>query len=241
MAHDIEVSDIVSRPERKEANTAVYGPSAFPLPHGITLPFYAPFRYSPRGNTAIARKSRKLRDLVKRADSATLSLATKIIAGLRDMGTAEDFLGPDFTLIPIPRRLPREPGERSTAPEAICLALCDEGLGGRVWPALRRCHAIAKSAWCGPSSRPDFLEHYWSLELTARNLPTPQLLLVDDFITLGRTLLSAAAVIRNTEPNAELRALALVRTDGLKPDITSLTDPIIGIIRYSGGDAFRSL
>jgi hypothetical protein len=64
--------------------------------------------------------------------------------------------------------------------------------------------------------------------------------LVDDFITLGRTLLAAAAVLHNTLPSAHVRGFAFVRTEGLRPDIRALTDPIVGVIRYSGGDAFRS-
>jgi hypothetical protein len=36
------------------------------------------------------------------------------------------------------------------------------------------------------------------------------------------------------------RAFALVRTEGLVPDIAAITAPTIGAIRYLGGDAFRS-
>jgi hypothetical protein len=66
-------------------------------------------------------------------------------------------------------------------------------------------------------------------------------MLVDDFITLGRTLLAAAAVLHNTlATTVRIQAFALVRTEGLKPDIRALTDPVTGVIRHSGDGAFRS-
>jgi O-antigen ligase len=60
------------------------------------------------------------------------------------------------------------------------------------------------------------------------------------FVTRGRTLLAAAAVLYQALPCVEIRAFALVRTEGLAPDIAAITAPTIGTIRYLGGDAFRS-
>ena len=114
------------------------------------------------------------------------------------------------------------------------------GHGKIVWPALRRVRAIPKSAWVRPGSRPEFLERYTSLELIDHDPPASRLILVDDFVTRGRTLLAAATVLHQAVPSAHLRAFALVRTEGLVPDIAAITAPTIGAIRYLGGDAFRS-
>jgi hypothetical protein len=210
-----------------------------PLPVGFTLPFFAPFCYSPRGESPLAQKSRRLRDLVKRGDAATLSSCASIVATVLDSEIARDFFNPSVLLIPVPPSGPR-PTDRATVPEAIARNLHRARLGAAVWPVLRRHRPIAKSAWCRPAFRPEFLEHCASLELTDSEWPTDRLTLIDDFITRGRTLLSAAAVLHRSLPGAHIRAFALVRTDGLHDDIAAITDPTLGVIRYLGDDAFRS-
>jgi len=52
--------------------------------------------------------------------------------------------------------------------------------------------------------------------------------------------MAAAAVLYQAIPRAHIRAFALIRTEGLAPDIDSITAPTLGVIRYLGGDAFRS-
>jgi hypothetical protein len=105
---------------------------------------------------------------------------------------------------------------------------------------------VPKSAWSRPGSRPEFLEHYDSLELAnwadlANHQPIAlRFLLVDDFVTRGRTLLAAAAVLYRAFPRGRMRAFALVRTEGLAADIAAITCPTTGVIRYLGGDAFPS-
>jgi hypothetical protein len=57
--------------------------------------------------------------------------------------------------------------------------------------------------------------------------------------TRGRTLLAAAARVREAIPCAHVRAFALLRTMGLAPDIEKLLDPCRGEIRWRSGDAQR--
>jgi predicted amidophosphoribosyltransferase len=207
---------------------------------GLQAAVPRPYCYSPRGTSPLAEKSRHLRDLIKRADSAMLAHCVTHIATIIDAGTVRDFLRPDLVLVPVPRRVAYDLRDPRSAPEAIARALHAAGHGKIVWPALRRVRTIPKSAWSRAGSRPEFLEHYTSLELIDHEPPARRLLLVDDFVTRGRTLLAAAAVLRQAVPSAHLRAFALVRTEGLVPDIAAITAPTIGTIRYLGGDAFRS-
>jgi predicted amidophosphoribosyltransferase len=257
MERDLAEGDIIAPPSQPNADVVLpapadlappsrhltpwrIAPQSRPLPAGFKLPFLAPYCYSPRGTSPLAEKSRRLRDLIKRADTATLARCAARIAMIIDAGTVRDFLGPDLVLVPVPRRVAYDPRDPHSAPEAIARALHAAGHGKIVWPALRRVRAIPKSAWSRPGSRPEFLEHYTSLELIDHEPPALRLLLVDDFVTRGRTLLAAAAVLYQAVPSARLRAFALVRTEGLAPDIAAITAPTIGAIRYLGGDAFRS-
>jgi hypothetical protein len=211
-----------------------------PLPAGYELPFFTPFCYSPYATSPIAQQSRRLRDQVKRADPATLDGCAARVAAMIDARLAPTFLRSNPALVPIPRRIPLQPHDPISAPEAIARALKSAGLGGLVWPALRRTRVIPKSAWVKPGSRPEFIEHYTSLELLDEEPATHRFLLVDDFVTRGRTLLAAAAVLYQAIPDARIRAFALIRTEGLAPDIAAIASPKIGVIRYLGGDAFRS-
>jgi predicted amidophosphoribosyltransferase len=227
-----------TRPIRR-ARSSLIAQQSRPLPAGFELPLLAPFCYSPRGTSPLAEKSRQLRDLVKRADSATLTHCARRIATLIDAATAHHFLGPHVVLVPVPRRATYDPRAPRSVPETIARALHAAGHGKVVWPALRRSRAIPKSAWSRPGSRPEFIEHYTSLELIGPVPAASQFLLVDDFVTRGRTLLAAAAVLHQAVPRVNISAFALVRTEGLTPDIAAITAPTIGAIRHLGGDAFR--
>ena len=81
--------------------------------------------------------------------------------------------------------------------------------------------------------------HVGSLEMTDRVPPTGQLVLVDDVVTKGRTMLAAATVLADALPGVEIRAFAALRTMGLVPDIATYTDPVVGEILWTGGDADR--
>jgi predicted amidophosphoribosyltransferase len=112
-------------------------------------------------------------------------------------------------------------------------------LGREVWPALQRTVAIPKSAFAARGERPELQVHRESLAVVSRLPPTRRVLLVDDFVTKGRTLLSAAAALNAAIPGLEIRAFAVVRTMGLVPDVEQIRWPIVGEIRFEGGDAVR--
>ena len=57
--------------------------------------------------------------------------------------------------------------------------------------------------------------------------------------TKGRTLLAAAARVRETCPHAKIRAFALLRTMGLIAGVEHLLDPCTGEIKWQAGDAQR--
>ncbi|MDP8985878.1 MAG: hypothetical protein M3N97_12770 [Pseudomonadota bacterium] len=72
-----------------------------------------------------------------------------------------------------------------------------------------------------------------------RSLPE-QLVLIDDVVTKGRTLLAAAARVHEALPDADIRAFALLRTMGWVQGVDRLLDPCVGEIRWRAGDAYRN-
>jgi hypothetical protein len=226
-------------PARASAPTQTSRPFRSPIPAGYTLQYFAPFCYSPHGTSPIARRSRELRDAVKRSDPLALAGCAESAATIAKL-LVPHLLDADHALIPIPAHLPQLTLGPPAPAESIARALHRAGFGTCIWPALYRRFAIAKSAWSRPSSRPDFLEHYASLRLNSLTPPTRRLLLVDDFVTRGRTLLAAAAVLHRAFPRAHIEALALIRAEGVSGDIDAIAAPVNGVIRYVVGDAFRS-
>jgi hypothetical protein len=214
-------------------------PFRSPIPTGYTLQYFSPFCYSPRGRSPIALRSRELLAAVKRSDSSTLAYLAKSTVTLAELLTPDLLMG-DLALIPLPPHQPQLTLGLPTAAQALAHELHRGGVGTVVWPTLYRRTAIAKSAWSRPSSRPDFQQHVQSLRLASLTLPAQRLLLIDDVVTRGRTLLSAAATLHRAFPRAHIQALALIRTEGVSSDIDAIAAPVNGVIRYVVGDAFRS-
>jgi hypothetical protein len=65
------------------------------------------------------------------------------------------------------------------------------------------------------------------------------IVLIDDVITKGRTLLAAAARMQVVFPHADVRAFALIRTVGFRQRVDCLIEPCDGVVRWAGGDARR--
>lgn len=154
-------------------------------------------------------------------------LATHTPPGLREILSAE------ATLVPVPRSAPFPPRERNALwpPRLIAEALSTRGLGRAVVPCLERATPVPRSSSAPLGQRPSAHLHYESLRVE-RVLPEPdRIVLVDDVVTKGATLLAAASRIHETWPAADVRCFALVRTLGLQPDIERIVDPVVGWIR----------
>lgn len=84
--------------------------------------------------------------------------------------------------------------------------------------------------------------HLDSLAVTKRSQDflDVELTLVDDFVTKGTTLYACALKLRETFPNATIRAFALGRAMGFVPDVRAIVEPCVGTITFNGTDTRRS-
>jgi hypothetical protein len=64
--------------------------------------------------------------------------------------------------------------------------------------------------------------------------------LIDDVVTKGRTLLAAAMRLSEVFPRADVRGFALLRTMGYAPVFNQLLMPCTGKIEWKCDDARRS-
>jgi hypothetical protein len=202
------------------------------------LEFASCYSYSPRGREPLAAQSRMLRDALKRSDPTAFSLSAARVRRLFDGGQFRTTFGDDVTLVPVPGRAPLAPGATSRAQE-ICIALLDQRLAADVQSLLERERPVSKSAWAAAGERPDPDDHYASLGVTATLAAPRRIVLVDDFVTRGATLLGAASRLAERFPAVPLRAFAVVRTESFEP-LRSIVDPREGVVeRTPAGGAVR--
>jgi predicted amidophosphoribosyltransferase len=155
--------------------------------------------------------------------------------------TFADFFGDDVVLMPVPASTPRKDTKALWVGERICKALLDEGLAPSMLPNIVRDHQVPKSAFQAPGNRPSVKTHYDSISVHDELLKPSRILLVDDIVTKGCTLLACASRVHNVFPEAEVRAFAMIRTMGLVPDIDKTKDPCVGLISAKeGDDAYRT-
>jgi len=57
-----------------------------------------------------------------------------------------------------------------------------------------------------------------------------EIVLVDDVLTKGTTLLAAASVLQKAFPASTIQAFALIRTMGLVPEVDRILSPCVGLI-----------
>ncbi len=183
--------------------------------------------YSPTGTGAVCERSRLLRALLKAGDAGfMLKYALRVHQQATDSPLLAGFFGTTDVLVPVPGSAPSVPGGWWAA-KHLAAALVNEGLGYVAWPGLRRVRAVRKSA-------------YESFFVDRPPIPPERIVLIDDVVTKGRTLLAAASRVHEAFPCAQIRAFALVRTMGLIPCVQQLLDPCKGEIRWRAGDAYRT-
>ena len=205
-----------------------------------TVAFASCYVYSPTGTGQMCDRSRLLRRFLKAGDAGLMvkhagrvSQLAAHCAELRGFFTHAD------VFIPVPGSSPYRAGHVWAAAQ-LASALLEQGLGQTCWCGLKRRRAVRKSATAAPGSRPSVALHYDSFVIDSGPMSLGSVVLIDDVVTKGRTLLAAASRIHETFPNAKVRAFALIRTMGVIAGIRHLVDPCQGEIAWRGGDAQRT-
>jgi len=208
-------------------------PSASPLPSEIEFASFLVYNPKPAVFAGpLSAQSRRLRDAVKK-ETGPWARAQRLGERMRaEIGDAlrERFLPAHVTLVPMPGHAPMKDPKSHWPARELCEEFVRSGLGARVLPLLRRVRPVPKAAFSVPSERPCAEEHYDSLQAVAHLAAGSHLLVVDDVITRGATLLAAVARLREVLPKSTVRAFALIRTMSSEP-ITTLKEPCSGVVR----------
>jgi predicted amidophosphoribosyltransferase len=212
---------------------------AIVLPRDYRLQFAACYAYSPKGESDVSERSRQLCARVKNGSTKWLR---SYVASVHQEAARErrfcGFFNEHTLLVPIPNS-PSSVRSSLWVARRLALTLQEAGLAEDVWTGLRRVHSVERSSSAWMWERPTVQQHYQSFAVIPSPRPPTEIVLIDDVITKGRTLVAAAMRLHEAFPQADIRAFALVRTMGLILDVERLFDPCEGVIRWNGNDAYR--
>ena len=204
------------------------------------VPFAALLTYSPYGSSETSQKSRRACYGIKNGRE---SLLEGVVSRCSDQCLTDAefaaFFGEEVVLVPAPRSAPLVDGALWPA-ERLCETLVWFELGKSVERVLTRTEQVPKSSFARPGERPGVERHLETMTAEPSLLSgAKRMTVVDDVITKGRTLYAGCRLVKETFPDAEVRAFAMVRTMGLQPEVEKVLDPCVGKLTYNGWDVER--
>jgi predicted amidophosphoribosyltransferase len=119
-------------------------------------------------------------------------------------------------------------------------AMVKNGLGKEVVPCLSRIKSVPKAATSLPKDRPKAIDHYRSMSVQKLLKKPSKILLIDDIITRGSTLLGSANRLSEIYPTTPIFAFAAIRTISNPHEFNKIYNPSTGTISLNeSGDTFR--
>lgn len=203
------------------------------------LEFGSFLTYSVRGTTQAAVESqkwmRRLKDErhvgsppVPMSRYVADRLAQRIRQDERGVELANLF-APDAVLVPVPSSRIDKP-TTLWIPFLLAKGLVASGLGRACEPCLTRVEPVDKAATAPTHARPSAARHYETLRARSLLFEPAEIVLVDDVITRGATVIGAANRLRDAFPSARVRAFAAMRAISDPDDFESILDPCVGLV-----------
>ncbi len=193
--------------------------------------------YSPYGRTDIEKRSRTARTNLKRDEHINIGseqpLMSDYLADLikkkLDTLPFASFFNENSVLIPAPSSSLLQPNSL-WVPERLANVLVKAGLGKDVKSCLQRAEAVAKSSKVSSENRPKVIDHYNSMVVQKILDESKEILVIDDIVTRGSTLLGAVNRLVDTFPNARIRGFAFMRTITNSNEFKKIVKPCTGKI-----------
>ncbi len=205
-----------------------------------SLDFGSLLCYTPRGSSSEIQHAKEVMlalksdDFIEEQPPIPMSewVARTVQQQLRNLPFAF-FFKPDAVLVPVPRTSLMQP-DTLWVPHRIATALVKKGVGKEVAVCLARVTPLRKAAWSRPSERPKAKDHFATMSVQGRiSDPSPNMIvLVDDIITRGATLLGAANRLAEVFPTARICAFGAMTTISRPDDFVGLYKPLLGTIQY---------
>lgn len=214
-------------------------------PHLSNLVFGSLLSYSPVVKTEVEQQAKDVM-LHLKFDRPILNppiFMSELISSIIREKIAElsfaDFFDKNPILVPVPNSSLMKAGTL-WVPQRIANAVVQNGFGKAVFECLERIHRLPKSATSKASDRPKAIDHYNSFGIQKILSEEPkEILLVDDVITRGATMLGAANRLKAEYPKAHIRAFTAMRALSPPDFFSRIYDLRDGTIILSGQDTYR--
>ena len=207
--------------------------SESPLPSEVEFASFLVYNPKPAVFTSdVSVLSRRVRDAVKKETAQWVRrqrLGERMRAELGD-AIRQRFLPPNATLVPMPGHAPMKDPKSHWPARELCEAFVAAGLGANWLPLLSRERAVPKAALSLASERPSAEVHYDSMKAVADLTAGSLIVVVDDVVTRGATMLAAIGRLCEVLPNVTVRGFALIRTMS-SAEVTRVKEPCSGTIK----------
>jgi predicted amidophosphoribosyltransferase len=147
------------------------------------------------------------------------------------------FFGEETTLVPIPKSSLTN-NHSLWVPEKIAKALEKQGLG-YYYPCLQRHNAVPKSAYSKSEDRPKAIDHYNTIKFIPQIKQPKKIILIEDVITRGATMIGCASIIKQKFPSINIKGFAALRTISKPEDFKDINEPCIGKITLKNNTTIR--
>jgi hypothetical protein len=209
------------------------------------LQFGSLLSYCPRGGSVEANRSKDAMLALKK-DSFINSppvLMSQWIANTikqnKDTLPFSSYFQADTVLVPTPKSSLMQPNTL-WVPHRIATAIVRVGLAKQVLPCLSRVTSVPKAATSQAKDRPKPADHYRTISVQKPINQPSKIILIDDVITRGSTLLGVANRLADVFPDTPIYAFAAMRTISNPREFNKVYDPCSGEITLrSSGDTLR--
>ena len=193
------------------------------------------FLVYPKGESAASRAARQfIRYEIKLGRPQKIAGTVNRLIDLLPNSPLQGLFSDSTMLVPVPGHAPRYQGALSVA-EEISKELVQRGLGAGILPVIERIKPVARSSTLSLSEdRPDPKEHLQSLRVLDIPLHLTSLLLVDDVVTRGSTLIACASFLKSKSSNLQqVSAFSLARLANVDLENTAeMASPLVESIKF---------
>jgi phosphoribosylpyrophosphate synthetase len=169
--------------------------------------------YPPRGRSGSDKARGFIRYDIKQSRDQAIERTIKRLCDILPGSVLDQFFAIPRVLVPIPGHAPLRDGAL-WVPHDICHAMVAAGLAQTVVPCLKRHRLVARQSTRSSSEeRLTPSQHVESMALEGTLTLGGKIMIVDDVVTRGSTLIAAASLLLAQNPRLDITAFALARVE----------------------------
>lgn len=201
------------------------------------------FAYTPRPHNVDTEDSYnfmmklKSNEIINFKFPSTCNFVANTLDSCMNLLPYSNFFDSKPLIVPIPKTTLIK-SEYLWVPHILAVEIYAKGLGSRIVNCLNRVYPLPKSSTSKSENRPKAIQHYDSLSVQRLPYNPPSILLIDDVITRGATILGAASRLAEAYPNSSIKAFAGIRTISNSLEFQKFLDPQLGTIELRDNDTY---